>query len=568
VGDNMLSQLKIKDFAIIDDLTISFDDQMTVLTGETGSGKSIIIDAINLLLGERASNEMIRFGKEKAFVEGLFFYDNEQIDQVLTDFGITNDEQMLIVIREVSKNGRNLCRINGNLVTVNQLKQIGGFLVDVHVQHDTQRLINTNNYLYLIDSFCDEQFSNNLKKYQEVLNNYLTTLKKYNALIKENTINQEKLDFYQYQLNEFKDAKISLTEYLNLNEGRNQFLNYDKIFENLNIAYQQIIDKKVLENIYDSANHLSKLSQISTKYNEMNEILHSLYYQLDDLSNNLSVEIQALDYNPKELDQIDSRLNVYSTLKRKYKMEVEGLINYQENLKEKMDNINNYDVLLKELQEQLNSEFNETLSIAMDLREKRKQVASEIQINLVAHLSDLKLFNTTFNINFNEVDALDSNYLNHKIFDENGLDRIDFHVSFNLGEPAKPLSKVASGGELSRFMLGLKTILTEKQKLSTVVFDEIDTGVSGITASAIAQKIKSISKNTQVLCISHLAQVASISDHHLYISKVEENNRTHTIVKLLNENERIMEIAKMIAGDDVNEVVINNAKNLLKISTN
>ncbi|QVK19214.1 DNA repair protein RecN [Mycoplasmatota bacterium] len=561
----MLSQLKIKNFAIIDDLTISFDEQMTVLTGETGSGKSIIIYAISLLLGERASNDMIRFDKEKAIVEGLFYYENSKIDQILSDFGIDYEDQMLIIIREISKNGRNVCRLNGNLVTVNQLKKISGFLVDVHVQHDTQRLINTNNYLYLIDSFCDEGFSITLTSYQQELRTYLGILKKYNDLIKENALNQEKLDFYQYQQNEFKQANISLVEYQQLNEKRNQFVNYDKIFENLNTAHEKLNENKILENIYHCANHLSKIAQISTKYNEMSENLRAIYYQLDDLSSVLSTEIQVLDYNPNALDQIESRLNVYSTLKRKYKMEIDDLIDYQENLKEKMENIENFDIILNSLQEQLKSQYQITLSHALKLREKRQKVAEEIKTHLINHLNDLKLLNTTFNILFNYINLEENDYLNPKIFNENGIDTIDFHVSFNLGEPAKPLSKVASGGELSRFMLGLKTILTEKQKLSTIVFDEIDTGVSGITASAIAQKIKSISNNTQVLCISHLPQVASISDHHLYISKIEENNRTHTNVKLLNKDERIMEIAKMIAGDDINEVVINNAKNLLKI---
>ncbi len=564
----MLSQLKIKNFAIIDDLTIAFDDQMTVLTGETGSGKSIIIDAINLLLGERASNEMIRFDKEKAIVEGVFFYDNPKIKQLLDESGIVDEENMLIINREISKNGRNLCRLNGQFITVNQLKQIGSYLVDVHVQHDTTRLINTSNYLYFIDSFCDESFSDDLKTYQMSLNKYLETMKKYKQLIKENEQNQEKLDFYQFQQNEFKQANISLSEYDELNEKRNHYINYDKIFENLNTAYHQLVENKVLENIYDSANHLSKLSTISPKYSELNDTLLSAYYQLDDLSKILSDEIQDLDYNPNELDQIESRLNVYSTLKRKYKMEIEALIDYQKGLNEKMEKIENFDMILKDLQVALKKQFEETLSIALKLREQRKNVSKDIEMNLLNHLRDLKLSNTTFHIVFNEISIDESQYLNDKIFNDTGLDTVDFHVSFNLGEPTKPLSKVASGGELSRFMLGLKTILTEKQNLSTIIFDEIDTGVSGITASAISQKIKSISKYTQVLCISHLPQVASISDHHLYISKVEENNRTYTNVQLLNEDERILEIAKMIAGDEVNDVVINNAKNLLKINTN
>ncbi len=561
----MLSQLKIKDFAIIDDLTISFNDKMTVLTGETGSGKSIIIDAINLLLGERASNEMIRHDKEKAVVEGLFFYENQKIDEFLNEYGIETDSQTIIINREIARNGRNICRINAQLVTVNQLKQIGTYLVDVHVQHDTQRLINASNYLYLIDSFADEAFHKELQEYKTALHDYADKLKAYHELIRENMANQEKIDFYQFQLQEFKQAHISLAEYQELTEQQKSIANFDKIYENLNNAYKKLEENKVLENIYESANHLGKLSFISTKYNDMNEVLLNIYYQLEDINKVLLSEIQSLDYNPQELDKIESRLSIYSALKRKYKTEIEGLIEYQKQIAEKIEKIDNFDFLIKDLQQQLSEKYHNILSLGLSLREKRQKIAKEIQKRLIEHLNDLKLLNTTFIINFNHIQIDENDYLNDKIFHENGLDFIDFNVSFNLGEPPKPLSKVASGGELSRFMLGLKTILTEKQNLSTVIFDEIDTGVSGITANAIGQKIKSISQNTQVLCISHLPQVAAISDHHIYISKIEEHNRTFTVVKSLNEEERVLEIAKMIAGENINEVVINNAKNLLKI---
>lgn len=561
----MLAQLKIKNFAIIDDLNISFQEGMTVLTGETGSGKSIIIDAISLLLGERASLEMIRFDKEQAIVEGLFFYNNPKIDQILLSFGLETEDNTLIIMREITKNGRNICRLNGNLVTVSQLKQIGNYLVDIHVQHDTQRLINTSNYLYLIDALNDEDFAHDLKKYQNLYNQYMQTIKDYQKLEQENESNQEKLDFYNFQLNELNQAKISFDEYQDLLEKRNKFVNYDKIYENLKTAFQLVSENKVLERLYDSANHLSKISSFSTKYNEISENIISHYYQLEELISSINNEIESLDYDPQELDKIESRLNVYSNLKRKYKMEVEDLITYHNQLVGKMEKIENYDFIIKQLNNKLKELYQDTLKYGKKLREKRMKIAKEIEVKLLEHLDSLKLANTTFKIQFNELNVDESDYLNNKVFFENGLDTLDFYVSFNIGEPIKPLSKVASGGELSRFMLALKTILMEKQNLATIIFDEIDTGVSGSTAHAIAQKIKKISENTQVLCITHLPQVASISDNHLYISKTIENNRTITSVKLLNQNERITEIAKMIAGENINEVVINNAKNLMKI---
>ena len=451
----MLAQLKIKDFAIIDDLKVDFSDNMTVLTGETGSGKSIIIDAINLLLGERASNEMIRFDKEKAIVEGLFYFENKKLAELLIEYGIDASDDSLIIYREISRNGRNLCRLNGNLITVSQLKQIGSLLVDVHVQHDTQRLIKTNNYLYLIDNFCDNEFHDELKEYQEALAKYNSTLKEYEMLISENKTNQEKLDFYEFQQNEFKQANISLNEYEELQEKRNQYVNYDKVFESLRSSHQLLEANRVLENIYESSNYLSRISSISTKYNEISETLLSNYYQLDDLKNLIASEIERLDYDPQELDKIESRLNVYSTLKRKYKLEVEALVEYENELELKMEKIGNFDFLIEELKLQLANLFKNLLSLGLKLREKRKLIAVDIEKKLIEHLKDLKLLNTRFNIVFNEINIDQEDFLNGKYFQERGLDVLDFLVSFNLGEPIKPLSKVASGGELSRFMLGL-----------------------------------------------------------------------------------------------------------------
>jgi DNA repair protein RecN (Recombination protein N) len=557
----LLAQLKIRDFAIIDDVEINFLEGMTVLTGETGSGKSIIIDAINLLLGERASNEMVRFDKDKAFIEGLFYCQNKQIEQLFNQFGIPYEDE-LIIVREISKNGRNMCRLNGSLVTVNQLKQVGTYLVDVHVQHDTTRLINTNNYLYLIDSLKDESMDHTLELYRQDYEAYMHVMKEYQTIIKEAKANQEKLEFYKFQLEEFKQAKINLDEYQDLMNKRNLISNFDKIYENLNKANNNLKDHKVLELIFEASQHLNKLASINDVYQDLSEQLMNAYYQLDDVSNLMNDEVGSLDYNPKELDFIDTRLSVYSQLKRKYKVDIEDLIKLYQSLQQKIDQIENHDFIIDQLVNRLKGLYQKTFHSARLLREKRQAIASEIEESLVNHLKDLKLMNARFEVVFNELPK-ESDYLNASMFHEHGFDEVDFYVSFNKGEPTKPLSKIASGGELSRFMLGLKTILTQKQNLSTVVFDEIDTGVSGITANAIAQKIKSIGKTTQVLCISHLPQVASIADHHLYIYKTEQNDRTNTNVRLLNDDDRVQEIAKMIAGNSIDEVAILNAKNLL-----
>ncbi|ERJ13771.1 DNA repair protein RecN [Haloplasma contractile] len=557
----MLAQLKIKNFAIIDDIAIEFKNGMTTLTGETGSGKSIIIDAIHLLIGERASTDMVRHDKDKAIIEGLFFVANSVIFDTLKEIGIDGDDETLIIKREIAKNGRNICRINGTLVTVAQLKQIGVNLVDIHVQHDTHRLIGTDNYLYILDQFKDTELNNLIVNYQNHLGEYRKLVKEYKTFIKENKKNNELLDLYQYQLTEFKNANLSLEEYEDLSNKRTIISNYDKLYENLTISSSHLKDH-ILEKFFEASQAMGKIASYEKKYEAFNTVLNDLYYQIEDVTNSIGNELQTLDYDPSELDFIESRLNEYSILKRKYKMEIEELVKYSDELEDRINSINNFDDQIESYKQNIKSKFKICFDEALKIRMKRQKIAKNLKEQVIEQLKDLNLVNATFNIEFNKLDdSVDE--LNNTLFTDQGFDLIDFHVSFNKGEPAKPLSKTASGGELSRFMLALKTIITKKQNLSTVIFDEIDTGVSGITASAIASKIGTISKDTQVLCITHLAQVAAESDHHYYISKIENNNRTTTNVRLLSQDERIHELAKMMSGSNLTESALQSAKHLI-----
>lgn len=561
----MLVQLKIKNFAIIDDLDISFEDGMTVLTGETGSGKSIIIDAIGLVLGERAQVDMIRHGKDQAVIEASFAYSHPKISELLGQFGIEEDE-VLVIYRELNRKGRTICRINGHLVTVNQLKQLSNYLVDIHVQHDTTKLIQTDNYLYIIDALADKELEDIKSKYSEAYEKYRETQTKYQNLLKLNQTNQAELEFYKFQLQELKQANISIEEYMELNERRNVIANYDKIYENLNLAYNSIREKQSLETLYEAGVNLSKIADVNESYKDLSEQFFNYYYQLEDIVNTLGDEVMQLDYHPDELNQIEARLAVYSQLKRKYREEVEDLVQRIEDLEEKIHSIDHYEDRLAELSQELKERYNIAYDQALKLREVRLDLCETIKTDVLRHLKDLKLENTTFEIVFNELKEAEDDYIKGSIFNPDGIDTIDFYLSFNIGEPVKPLNRVASGGELSRFMLALKTVLMQKQHLSTMVFDEIDTGVSGITASAIAKKIKAISNEIQVLCITHLPQVAAIADQQLLIYKEEIEERTQTLVKYLELDERVHEIAKMMTGDLVTDVALENAKNLLQVN--
>lgn len=559
----MLVQLIIKNFAIIDDLDIRFEDGMTALTGETGSGKSIIIDAIGLVLGERAQQDMIRHDKEQAIIEAAFHYTHPKISELLEQFGIEEDE-LLILYREINKSGRTICRINGSLVTVNQLKQIAQYLVDIHVQHDTTKLIHADNYLYIIDALADTTLHAIKAEYQANYSQYRELQKKYEHLLAMSQTNQAELEFYKYQLQELKQANISVEEYNELQERRHVIANYDKIFEHLNLAYMKIRENQSLETLYEAGMNLSKIADVNETYKELADQFFNYYYQLEDMVHVLSEEVAKLDYDPEELDQIESRLSVYSQLKRKYREEVEDLVRRMEELEEKIASVDHFEDRLSELDRMLRLKYEETYRCALKLREERIALCETIKDEVISHLQDLKLENTMFEIVFNEITERKDDYLKGSVFNADGIDTVEFYLSFNIGEPVKPLSKVASGGELSRFMLALKTVLMHKQHLSTMIFDEIDTGVSGLTASAIAKKIKAISNEIQVLCITHLPQVAAIADQHLLIYKEERDHRTHTRVQYLEGEARVHEIAKMMAGESVDDIALENAKNLLK----
>ncbi|HQM18017.1 MAG TPA: DNA repair protein RecN, partial [Bacilli bacterium] len=545
-----LQRLIVKNFAIIENIEIEFKDKMTVLSGETGAGKSLIIDAIGLLFGKRASVDLIRYKETKATITGIFT-NTKEILEYLKDKDLNlGDGESLIISRDLYLNSSSVAKVNSDVVSINILAELGELIGDIHNQFDSQALTHPKNYLnFLADDVTKDKLSN----YKVLLNEYKQTKKEYDALVKENEENTKQIDFIKYQLKELKAAHLTLTEEEDLKNQENYLKNYEVISTAFEEIKELLEDRGSLDNIASSFSRLSAL-KINPEAEELIEKIKSSYYELEASYDELKKMNRLLEYDPEALEQINERLSVYSSLKRKYKLNTEGLINLEGELADKVSKIDTYDLDLKEIKAKLDKSYSNAYKEAETISKLRKEKAVNFEKEITANLRDLELIKTNFKIEFTKLNELS----------DNGFDKVDFLVSFNEGEPLKSLSKVASGGELSRFMLALKVMINEKMNYQTMIFDEIDSGVSGKTAYAIASKLKQIANFSQVLSVTHLPQVAAIADSHLFISKEVLDGRTITKLKHLENEGRVIEIAKMISNGIVTDASYNLALELLK----
>jgi len=558
----MLSYISVKNFAIIENIEVAFNKGMTALTGETGAGKSLLIDAIGLLLGDRATSNVVRTGSTKAEVEGVFIFTNPKISKLLNKFEIENEDNQLIIRRQITTSNNNLIKINNRPVTLSQLKEITGLLADIHTQHDTHRLINPQTYIEIIDGFENEKTTYLIEQYLKSLGAYKKELKLLKELKNRNFEMLEKLDLMQYQVKELEAYNLDVLEEETLLKEVEKMENFDHIFQKLNEAKLLVESTNALDNIYSSAKQLEAIEEHSETFKELKQRLLEAYYELEDTFESLKIELNSLDFDPLLLDSHQQRLNSLASLKRKYRKELPELIMYLERIKEDINNIDNYEEIINNQEEKVKDYFVIVKKDALKITDLRRKTSLYIEKELLAILEDLELKKTRFKIVF--LKEMDNDYLNDKQFLNNGVDEVDFLLSTNVGEPLKPLSKSASGGEMSRIMLALKSLLVNSLQLSLIIFDEIDSGVSGFVANQVAKKIKEISKTTQVICITHIPQVAAVSNNHLFISKGVEEERTKAHIKELREDERVNEIAQMISGDKVSKASLESAKELLK----
>lgn len=568
----LLAELSIKNFAIIESLSISFEKGLTVLSGETGAGKSIIIDAIHLLVGSRGSAEFVRHGEKKAELEGLFLLDDiHPCYDTIKEFGIDASEGMVVLRRDILSSGKSVCRINGKLVTISILREVGRTLIDIHGQHEHQELMNHELHLPLLDQYGGEVIKEALHEYQLLYKQYSQLTRKLKELSENEQEMAHRLDLLTFQHKEIETANLIPNEDNELLKERMNIANFENIFEGLRNSYDALNgEKKGMDWLGLAMSHTENIAELNDSLKEIHETITNSYYILEDIVYKISDQLDILEFDPKKLDFVESRLNEISHLKKKYGQTVEEILEYAAKIEEEIDNIQNRDHHLDKIQKELRS-VAEDLSIeAKNVSSTRKKLAKQLIDSIHQELHELYMEKTVFDVRFSkrighfEEPIIDGE---HVKFLSNGIDQLEFYISTNPGEPMKPLAKVASGGELSRIMLAMKSIFSRHQGITSIIFDEVDTGVSGRVAQAIAEKIHRVSVGSQVLCISHLPQVAAMADTHLFIAKQSESGRTKTSVTPLNEEEKVKEIGRMISGVEITDLTKEHARELLGFAT-
>ncbi|MTT32695.1 DNA repair protein RecN [Terrilactibacillus sp. BCM23-1] len=562
----MLLELHIENFAIIEKLVVSFEEGLTVFTGETGAGKSIIIDAIGLLAGGRGSSEYVRHGTKKAEIEALFEIDADHVVlSTLEQLGIDPNDHMLILNRQISNQGKSICRVNGKLVTLSNLKDIGHKLIDIHGQHEHQSLLNQDRHMALLDQFGGSKLAKVKSDYQ-LLYRHVSEL--YKEMMKFNQDEQklaQRLDLLTYQINEINDAKLQIGEEEALIEEKRKLMNYEKVFQALQSSYESLNgEQKALDWLRQTMNHLETIQSLDQDLHRFYEAVSNSYYLLEENASSLRDYFDQMEYQPERLNQIEARLNEIHLLKRKYGQNIHEILAYYTRIKQEWEDLSNHDHKMEELTKDFNDHLLQLSDKGNILTKYRKRTANQLNKAINRELKDLYMENATFEVLIEQPLRLE----NFSDFQKDGIDKVTFLITTNPGEPLKPLAKVASGGELSRVMLAIKSNFKEVMGVTSIIFDEVDTGVSGRVAQAMAEKIYQLSKASQVFCITHLPQVAAMADHHLYISKdVSHNKRTKTQVHSLDQEQKVREIGRMISGVEMTDLTKQHAEELLSLAS-
>lgn len=552
----MLQTLSIKQFAIIDELEIHFSDGLTVLSGETGSGKSIIIDAIGQLIGMRASSDFVRHGEKKAIIEGIFDIDNsKEAISVLNELDIDIDEDFLLVKREIFSSGKSICRINNQIVTLQDLRKVMQELLDIHGQHETQTLLKQKYHLKLLDDYAENQYSSVKEQYETTFNEYKEKKKELEELQSADQALLQRLDLMKFQFEELQEASLKEGEITQLESDIKRIQNSEKLSLALNNAHVTLTDEHAItDRLYELSNHLQTIDDIIPgRFKKLKEDIDQFYYTLEDAKHELYDEMSNTEFDEQLLNELESRMNLLNNLKRKYGKNIDELITYQSKLESEIAKIENYEESTSQLKEEIDLLYEKVIKYGQSLSKERRIVARTLREHIVAEIQNLQMKEANLEISFQPLETPTIE----------GIEFVEFLISPNKGEPLKSLNKIASGGELSRIMLALKSIFVESRGQTAILFDEVDSGVSGQAAQKMAEKMRDIAKYIQVICISHLPQVASMSDHHLLISKMSKNDRTTTQVKELKKEDKIDEIARMISGASVTELTRENAREMI-----
>ena len=536
----MITTLHIKNIGIIEDIIVDFNEGFNALTGETGAGKTLIVDSLNIIAGGRFSKEMIRKGESYSFVEAALFLPNLE-------------EENYIVSREIHTNGRSTCKINGRLVTVNELKNFMLNVINIHGQSDNQSIMNVNEHINFLDDFIGNNILNLKKEYSILYNEYKNIQNELSKNYGDDTEKERKLDLLNYQLNEIIEANLQIGEDTELEEQRKLIQNSEKIYTNLKTA-ESNNEIALEEHLITSIKAMEKIENLNDEYLKKLENLRDIYYNLEELNRDISHMQNSIDFDEETQNNIEYRLDLISSLKRKYGASIEDILNYKEKLQQEIKSIENLETYILELKEKEKTLTEKLKTISAEINKIRTKSALQLEEKINKELKDLEMKNAKFKVKI---------AYNENVFKQTGSNDVEFLISTNIGEDYKPLIKIASGGEMSRIMLAIKTIFADTDKVSTMVFDEIDTGISGIAAKSVAEKMAKIAEKHQIFVVTHLAIIAAYAKNNYYISKNTENNYTKTNIRLLNEDETVNEIARILTGD-ITETAINHAKELRK----
>ena len=537
----MITTLQIKNIGIIEDLSVDFNEGLNVLTGETGAGKTLIIDSLMILSGGRFSKDMIRKGETNSYVEACFFEpDNEK-----------SIDGNIVVSREANINGKNICKINGRMVTVNELKEFMSNIIEIHGQNDNQNILNPKNHLKYLDGFIGKELNVFLEQYKNKYEEYLKINEELKANYGDDKERERKLDLLKYQIDEINVAKLKLGEDEELEEKRKVMLNSEKIVESLREA-----DNCLAENCIDALSMairaMDKIEGIDKEYEEISNNLKSLYYDMQEVARDVSDKQNSIYFDEEEREYTEERLSLIYSLKRKYGNTIPEILSYKDEIEKEIEHIENLEEYNNKLKDRLKNLTNEMNDLGLKISNIRKKNAEVLTNKINNELIDLEMKNAKINVKV---------LYNEEEFFKNGKDVVKFYIKTNVGEDEKELIKIASGGEMSRTMLAIKKVLADTDKISVMIFDEIDTGISGKAANRVAQKLQTISNKHQVMCISHLPNIAAVADSNYFISKKVTQNRTNTNIKVLEEEEVIKEIARISSGE-INDVTIRYATEL------
>jgi len=551
----MLLEISIKNFAIIEAISLNFEKGMTVLTGETGAGKSIIIDAMNMMLGARATTDVIRHGAPKAEIEGLFSVENSHALQMIFDEqGIELGDE-IIIRREILQNGRSVSRVNGQMVNLSVLRSIGQYLVDIHGQHDQEELMRPQLHIQMLDGFGDADFLELKQAYQTNFDAYRKMRKQLLEIKKNQEEHKARIEMLEFQMAEIESASLQPGEDLKLNQERDKLLNHKNIADTLTNAYTMLDNEEFssLANVRSAMNDMESIEEYDVEYREISTSLSESYYVLEDVTKRLEDIIESLDFDGNRLIQIESRLDLIHAITRKYGGNVDDVLMYFAKITEEYNLLTGNHLSSDDMEAELKQLEVSLVNLASKLASARHNLAQQLEIEIQQELKDLYMDKARFQVQFTKGK-----------FTREGNESVEFYISTNPGEAFKPLVKVASGGELSRLMLAIKSAFSRKEGKTSIVFDEVDTGVSGRVAQAIAQKIHKIGQHGQVLAISHLPQVIAIADYQFFIEKISNDHSTVSTVRLLTVEERVEEVAKMLAGENVTEAALSQARELLQ----